>query len=414
MTIRTFVLTLMCLGMLAVPAVADFQLTDSDRVVFYGDRMTKLPEIGQSVEQFVRIRYPNLKTRFWHAAPRGRATAKSGLIEFNAVVPELEPTVVILGFGSSDPAGRPFDRGGYEDFMAAMDAMTERCRGLGAAVYFLTPPRPEIQHKKLYTGTKYDATVRLYCDGLVGLANQLGAVVIDWNAAMTEYVAGGGGQNPQELFMGKTGITPSDEAIAVAVDLFLSQWQAEPIEATIRVDWTSPEIETSGCTARASHPSDNSLLLEVHGVPIPWAINGRRNRFKTEWPVRRFCRLILTVDHAPDGKLAISTARDKASFNVDGEQLRLGYDLASGGPLFDAEETARLVKVIGEKNNAHNRLMAFDRDSAKKPKPEPELARAYELHRQMWHEYNRGWSEVVNRTPRRVDITIHIKGIGGK
>lgn len=414
MTIRTFVLTLMCLGTLAVPAVADFQLTDSDRVVFYGDRMTKLPEIGQSVEQFVRIRYPNLKTRFWHAAPRGRATAKSGLIEFNAVVPELEPTVVILSFGSSDPAGRPFDHARYEDFMAAMDAMTERCRGLGATVYFLTPPRPEIQHKKLYTGTKYDATVRIYCDGLVALANQIGAVVIDWNAAMTEYVAGGGGQNPKKPFMGKTGITPSDEAIAVAVDLFLSQWQAEPIEATIRVDWTSLEIETSGCTARASHPSDNSLLLELHGVPIPWVINGRRNRFNTEWPVRRFCRLILTVDHAPDGKLALSTARDKASFNVDGEQLRLGYDLASGGPLFDAEETARLATVIGQKNNAYNRLMAFDRDSAKKPKPEPELAQAYKLHRQMWHEYNRGWSEVVSRTTRTVDITIHIKGIGGK
>ncbi len=414
MTIRTLVLPLLCIGALASPAVAGFGLTDSDRVVFYGDRMTKVPEIGQYVEQFVRIRYPNLETRFWHAAPRGRATAKSALGEFDAVVPELEPTVVVLSFGSSDPAGRPFDQVRYDEFIAAMTDLTDRCLGLGASVYLLTPPRPTIQHKKLYTGTKYDATVRRYCDGLVELAEQKGAVVIDWNAAMTEYLAGGGGQDPKKPFMGKTGITPSDEAIAVAVDLFLSQWQAEPIEATVRVDWMSPEIETSGCTARASRPSDKSLVLELHGVPIPWVVDGRRNRFQTEWPVRRFCRLTLTVDNAPDGKLALSTARDKASFNVDGERLRLGYDLASRGPLFDAEETVRLATVIGKKNNSYNRLMAFDRDSAKKPKPEPELARAYELHRQMWHEYNRGWSEVVNRTPRRVDITIHIKHLGGQ
>ncbi|MCH7702431.1 MAG: hypothetical protein IID37_12165 [Planctomycetes bacterium] len=414
MTIRSLALTLSCLGALASPAVAGFQLTDSDRVVFYGDRMTKLPEIGQFVEQFVRIRYPRLETRFWHAAPRGRATAKSALGEFDAVVPELAPTVVVLSFGSSDPAGRPFDQVRYDEFLAAMSDLTDRCLALGASVYLLTPPRPEIQHKKLYTGTKYDATVRRYSDGLLELAKQKGALVIDWNAAMTEYVAGGGGQNPKQPFMGKTGITPSDEAIAVAVDLFLSQWQAEPIEATIRVNWTSPEIETSGCTARASHPSDNSLLLELYGVPIPWAVKGRHNPFKAEWPVRRFCRLILTVDNAPDGKLALNVARDKANFNVDGERLRSGYDLASGSPLFDAEETVRLATVIGQKNNAHNRLMAFDRDSAKKPKPEPELAHAYQLHRQMWHEYNRGWSEVVNRTSRKVDITIHIKRIGGK
>ena len=256
--------------------------------------------------------------------------------------------------------------------------------------------------------------MRRYSDGLLELAAQKGAVVIDWNAAMTDYVAGGGGQNSKAPFMGKTGITPSAEAIAVAVDLFLTQWQADPIEATIRVNWTSPEVETSGCTARASHPSDNSLLLELYGVPIPWAVNGRHNHFKAEWPIRRFCRLMLTVDNAPDAKLALNVARDKANFNVDGEQLRAGYDLASSSPLFDAEATTRLKAVIKEKNNAHNRLMAFDRDSGKRPKPEPELAQAYELHRQMWHEYNRGWSEVVNRTPRKVDITIHIKRIGGE
>jgi len=224
----------------------------------------------------------------------------------------------------------------------------------------------------------------------------------------------GGGQNPKKSFMGKTGITPSDEAIALAVDLLLTQWQADPIEATIRVNWAGPEVETSGCTARVSHPSDNTLRLELYGVPIPWAVDGRNSRFDEAWPVRRFCRLILTVDNAPDGKLAFNVARDKANFIVDGQRLRAGYDLASHSPLLEAEATARLKTVIKEKNNAYNRLMAFDRDSAKRPKPEPELAHAYELHRQMWHEYNQGWSEVVNRTPRKVDVSILIKRIGGK
>ena len=48
MTIRTLVLPLLFLAVLSSTAVADFQLTDSDRVVFYGDRMTKLPEIGHT------------------------------------------------------------------------------------------------------------------------------------------------------------------------------------------------------------------------------------------------------------------------------------------------------------------------------------------------------------------------------
>ena len=96
-------------------ASAEFQLKTADRVVFFGDTVVHAQLFSKYVETFVRVRYPELKTRFFNSGQRNE-TAADGLARLEQELGLTSPTVVVVAFGLHDPGGQPFDEGRLAEF----------------------------------------------------------------------------------------------------------------------------------------------------------------------------------------------------------------------------------------------------------------------------------------------------------
>ena len=69
---RVMMLIAPFLGLCPLTARGEFALKEDDRVVFFGDTLAYWRTRGftEYVETFVRVRYPQLKTRFFNAQRR--------------------------------------------------------------------------------------------------------------------------------------------------------------------------------------------------------------------------------------------------------------------------------------------------------------------------------------------------------
>ncbi|MDB5307776.1 MAG: GDSL-like Lipase/Acylhydrolase [Gemmataceae bacterium] len=128
---RASLLTLLSLGLLAVPAPAAdpsarFPLKDGDVWVMAGDSITAQHLHSNYFEAFCYARYPKLEFAFRNSGVGGH-TIPTTLARFDYDIAAWHPTVVSIELGMNDSGGTPTDK-----FVANMGMMVGRIRGIKA------------------------------------------------------------------------------------------------------------------------------------------------------------------------------------------------------------------------------------------------------------------------------------------
>ncbi len=102
---RRFVLGLLCLGLLVLPArgqeANSFELKDGDRIAWVGSSSTNIGVWPKTMEFLLRTRHPQLKLSFKKFSTGGGSFA-TGHQNLDKWLDDFKPTVVFLNFGGND------------------------------------------------------------------------------------------------------------------------------------------------------------------------------------------------------------------------------------------------------------------------------------------------------------------------
>ncbi len=393
-----------------------FALTDSDRVIFYGGRSVEPPSFGSQAELFVRVRYPDLKTWFLHQRSGPAGTVSEGLAGFDERVAAFSPTVVILAFGPQDPGAQPPDPAQIELFKADLDQLIRKSKGLGARVWVLTPLSPDTSLRPDLRDIGYEGIVSDYAAAVRKTAEECEASVLDWHTASGEYRAA----HPTSALLrlnATNGIDPTPVAAAVATNALLEAWQAEPLQFLIRADWNGDLADATVGTATASKPNENTLVISLKGIPLPWYIPDRRNTLAMYWPPARFYEYELRIENVPDVRGVGFTIGEKTGTGVQSIKpflsmmLRDGCDMSAIGPLTTAAAVNTLQAALDRKDRWYRELDRFREKAGEVA--EPELKPAYETQMLAFQQYADGTAAIVHRVPRTMDIDIVVQAAQG-
>lgn len=401
----------------AVPAAAgSFLLGDEDRVVFFGDRQVYLgdprsqrPTFGAQVESFVRVRYPALKTRFWHYGENSTSTAADGNARFDDQVAPWKPTVIVLSFGLDDAGLEAFDAAKLETFKSEMRKLIERSKAIGAKVWVVTPPSPEPNKRRQLQELDYDAVIGKYAEAVRGLGAELSVSVLDWYQAMVEYRSRALG-NPRLALTTASGIDPTPLGASLAADLILSAWNAEPMIFQIHADWNSDTASVTSGQVTVTHRDPETMILSLTGIPLPWYLPDRGGIPKDDWPAARFCDYTLKIDNAPRQGFILSEAKNPTERGREAkpflaQMLWQGADVGRIGPLATAEAVRLLDSRIKQKNGSYAKAEAVKKTKV----TEPEFAEAFKTFTLAQLQYSDGMARIIARTPRTMDIDLRIQ-----
>ncbi len=393
-------------------ARGEFALTDSDRVVFYGGRSVEPPSFGSQVELFVRVRYPALRTWFLNQPSGPTGTVSEGLAGFDERVAAFSPTVVVLAFGPSDSGAQPPEPGLIEQFATDLDLLIHKSKELGARVWVLTPLAPDLSTRPDLRDAGFESIASDCAAAVHRVADHCEVPVLDWFAASSEYRV----THPSAAMLRLTaanGIDPTPVGAAVATDALLEAWHAEPERILIRADWNGDLADVTVGTATASKSGENTLVISLKGVPLPWYITDRRNTLAMYWPPARFYEYQLQIENVPDVRGVGFTIGEKTSTGVQGIKpflsmmLRDGCDMSAIGPLTTAAAVGTLQAAIDRKDHWYGELDRFRQKAGEVT--EPELKPAYETQMLAFRQYADGTAALVHRVPRTMDIDIVVQ-----
>ena len=116
----------------------------------------------------MRVRYPTLKTRFWHWAAPQRATVADARSVIGRHLQAFKPTLAVLNFGLSDAKLEPLQTARLYQFRVDLLATIDDCRRAGAKVVLVTPCYPEVDKKQNLQNAQYDLLAIWVCAWLAG------------------------------------------------------------------------------------------------------------------------------------------------------------------------------------------------------------------------------------------------------
>jgi lysophospholipase L1-like esterase len=172
------------------PAAADsaepFELHDGDRVVLIGGTLMERDQTHGFLEARLLARWPQRKIIFrnlgwsgdtvWGEARAGFDTPKEGFQRLRDHVLGLQPSVIVIGYGSNEAfAGA----GGVAAFESGMETLLKALAPAKARVVLLAPPRHENLGPPLPSPRAYNAGLPGYCDVLRRIAAREGFALVD-------------------------------------------------------------------------------------------------------------------------------------------------------------------------------------------------------------------------------------------
>ncbi|MDP2343648.1 MAG: SGNH/GDSL hydrolase family protein [Deltaproteobacteria bacterium] len=203
----------MLIPLLLLSLSASPLLRDGDRVVFLGDSITVAHTYTRAVEEYVRLRHPELDVTFVNAGVGGH-TASDGLARLDVDVLAERPTVVLLNFGMNDTSYPDGTDGAA--FAKNMAAIIKRLQGAGVRLIVWIDTSPFD-----VTGLAKSARSRTREDAIVKLvqhtrdeAQQRGLVYVAWHdpivSALSSWEAA---RRPEKLLPDKVHPGPALHAI---------------------------------------------------------------------------------------------------------------------------------------------------------------------------------------------------------
>ncbi len=384
-------------------ASAEFQLKTDDRVVFFGDTVVHAALFSKYVETFVRVRYPELKTRFFNSGQRNQ-TAADGLGRLQRDVGLTSPTVVVVAFGLYDPGGQPFDEERLAEFRKNIAGIVEGAKKLGARTVLLTPPRPIVERLRSLPEVDYAKVVGKYAQAIreVGASRQV--PVVDWFRSSSELYQNDPPQPPRRQH---DELLPKGLAHAVVAAQLLKHWQAEPIDVRITADWQSDAASVSSGQVKVKTRTEQELKLQLTAVPLPWGVAGVRPQDleAARWPGAELCRYVLQIDNVPESGVELVLGGRKIT--LEREQLRSGVAIMGWPPIQVRNRTLRdMSAAIARK---HRWWFEYRSKVRRGPPPEPELLEAFESSLRTFQLYESGYAKLVMRLPKVFDVMLSFR-----
>ncbi|MCP4591801.1 MAG: hypothetical protein GY842_13765 [bacterium] len=387
----------------AIPtARADFALKDTDRVVFFGNKVFRAPLIPMGVETYLRIRYPQLQTSFRTNGKHEAPMLKTAVQRFEREVVPFKPTVVVLSFVTDEVARNPFNEADFNRFKTGFTELLDTAQKTGARLYVLTPLCPDASQKKQLQTVNYVETIGKYAEAIRQLGKEKGATVVDWYAASQSYAEQHVGD--QRLATTTDGAYPSTIGSAIAMTALLDAWNAEPCKTTIKADWNSDAASASTGQVQVTKVSDDKIQLKLSGIPIPWVVAKRGTATGDDWPGSKYCTIMLEVANTPDGGIMIKEAGGKNALPYLSQQLLQGTDMAFVGPLTKLDAVRGLDRWILEKYKSVSLHLEFKRKGI----PEPEYQQAYDTYYLGADQYDDATDQIVLRQPKVMDVTLEL------
>ena len=400
--LRLAVLSVVAATAAALPTRAEITLKDADRVVLFGDASMSRTLFSMGLDQFLRLRYPELKAEIITlGAPRNRA--EDGNRRLAVEVLPLKPTCVVLCFGLEAGRNKAFDPQLLDEYVVEMSRMMDTITETGAQLVVLTPPPPEQSRRKSLAQANYDEVVAEYAKAVTKLATDRELPVLDWYGAVKKYRREFG--NAAKQPMTEHGIIPSGLSNAIATDLLLSYWQAEPFEFLISADWKSNKATATSGTVSVLKHDKSRMVLGLGGIPVAPVMYDRGVAPEEAWPMCKWCSYKLKIANVPPGGAVISEDNGDNPKPFLNEQLAGGADLSSIGPLAAHKTTYSLMSRIQMKLKQVQKYGNFCRREV----PYPEFKEAYALFREAERALVLAHHQVLLHTPTTLKTTLRIE-----
>jgi GDSL-like Lipase/Acylhydrolase family len=379
---------------------------DNDRVVFYGDKLVAHPGFSAMVENFVRVRYPSSRARYWHVATRALETVEVANAQFDERVASIKPTVVVLGWGLGDGQMKKPNPARFATVTAGYEKLIDRCKALGAKVYVVTPPAPDVAKKNILSINRYDETIAGIAQAIASAAKSRGVDVLDWHGAS---LAMRSAQPGAELTV-KDGLLPTALSQSIACKLIFDAWGFEPIDVTVDLDWSATTVSTTQGSASVAKMSDKVLRIDLSAFPMPFYTGGRKSRFADNMACADYCRMILRVSNFPGGTAVLRNPLSRAKpIRMSAADLNKGYNLAGArGPLRRIKAFKDLMDLVDSKNQRFAQSVLWKKRHLVDATPDPELVESYNTYLLSQQQYHEGLVKVIQRTPRVMEATLEL------
>ena len=390
-------------------ADAEFALKGEQRVVLYGDALIGQPTLGFNVESFVRVRYPQAPARFYCIANREDGSVAQAVAGFTEEVAALKPTVLVLCFGREEVLLRrrpvTLKEEDYARIKQELDALLGLAQATGAQVFVLTPPLVEVERNDLLKEAGVDVGLTQVAQLIREASKTHGATVIDWYEEMAKFrqaqIEAG-----EKVEVTRDGASPNEVGVGLATNALLAAWGAEPFDVVLTLDWQQGKGTCTHGKVTVSPVQEGTMNVKLEGLPIPWPYWGVGTRQAATVPCDRFCNIRLVMPDAPARGITVAEP-GKRALPILAQQLVNGFDLATIGPLVNAEATYNLRQAIIAPLRYYD---AYRRQHQAEP-PEPEYAEALKLFQQAALAQYEGAVKVLARTPRTMDITLDITDV---
>jgi hypothetical protein len=407
---KTALLVTVLAGLVLAPAgrVQAFSLPDHASVVFLGDILTEQGMYADAVETFVRVAYPQNQSRFCRFGRDG-ATPESllRLFEREVVAVEPPPTHVVICVGLHYVNMREITERELKDFDAKLRELVSSIEDLGMEVVLVTPPSAdENRNVRLQALSFNEKTLGPIAAAVRDVGQYYDTGVVDWYSASMEDRRRRQATDPNFSFS-QDGLRPQAEGHALLAALLLEHWDAEPMRATITLDWATGAASTDRGSVSAQKVGDDAVELALQNFPLPWVLPSTyREPVTSEWYAMRLCRFDLRVDGLPK-PAAILEGRQQSTPLVR-EQLAEGFNLAVSGVLNQAPEAVRLLQLIEIKNRLF--VQCWLDKQAKRPNDE-ELMDAYKTLISAYEKYHDGYVRIIERTPRQLNLSMVLRAV---
>jgi lysophospholipase L1-like esterase len=400
---------------------------NGDVVVFLGDELSETPDIRRSnrptfpqiVETFLTVRYPALHARYVTAGWSGD-TAERALLRLNRDVLAHQPKVVVICLGMNDAGYLGFAADRLERFKQALAQIVQKCRQAQTRVWLISPPCVEEDRGK---------KVRVIRDGLRAVAD---LEMIHYNETLGRYAAAMkelAAADPPTGFVdwfGESlaarahpptygsdesltmdGRTPTFRGTTVGAAALLTAWGAQPIRATIELDWNEGTAQVSSHLGRAAAVAvqiteDGRRIVDVGELPLPWPLPGDSGGTLQEgWKATEMCQFIFRMNNPPElGVVLVQETEEQGAtgqWPILSAQLQAGFNLATAEPLRSLKGVRELYNLVGTKNRTRDTIW---RRLELSPPQERELVDAHQQLINAWKAYVAGYERIIARYPK--------------
>ncbi len=177
-------------------ATEPFELRDGDRVALIGNTFIEREQQYGYLETLLRTRWPERKITFRNLGWSGDTVfghargyfdgADKGFARLNAIVHELRPTVIFIGYGM----GESFDGAeALPRFRQGLEGMLDMLKDLDARIVMIGPIRHENLGAPLPDPADHNRLLRVYADAMADIANSRGLCFIDLYALLGDGAA---------------------------------------------------------------------------------------------------------------------------------------------------------------------------------------------------------------------------------